>query len=198
MNKPLQFSSPCRMEVAAVFLFYGFPIFYTPQKFKLIGEIIVSSTNANSTAVLALGRSHASAFVILPLHNNPPDVGMILHQGGILLLSGFTGSVQGACGDKILCRWSIKYCVPNSRKDDTNEKENKSRYKNMAVVALFGRTKLTLTVIGIFLVPCSSHRDKGKHNVSEDESDADQCTLAADVQHAREKRHQYARDEERV
>ena len=39
--------------------------------------------------------------------------------------------------------------VPNSGKDDSNEKEDKSCYKNTTAVMLFGLAELTRTVIGI-------------------------------------------------
>jgi len=94
------------------------------------------------------------------------------------------------CAGMILC--VIKCCVPNNRKDDSNEKEDKSCHKNTAVVMLFGLTELACAVIGISLVPRSAHWDKGEHNISEYESDADERTLAADVHHTRKKRHQYA------
>ena len=63
---------------------------------------------------------------------------------------------------------------------------------------LFVLAELARPVIGIFLVPRSAHRDKGEHNISQNESDADERTLAADIHHARKERHQYARNEERV
>ena len=92
----------------------------------------------------------------------------------------------------------IELYAPNSRENDSNEKEEKSRYKNAAVILLFGLTELPLPIIGIELVSGSSHGKEGEHNVSENESDTYECTLTADVQHAREKRHQYARNEEGV
>ena len=94
--------------------------------------------------------------------------------------------------------WIIKFYIPNSRKDDSNGQEDKTRYQNTAVILLFGLAELTLAVIGISLVLCSAHRDKGKHGVPKYEANAYQRALAADIQHARKKRHQYAGNEERI
>ena len=98
----------------------------------------------------------------------------------------------------ILYRGIIKDCVPNNRKDDSNEEEDKSRYKNTVIITLFGLRKLACPVIGISLLLCSAHRDKGKHSVSKNKSNSDKRTLAADKQQAREKRHQNTGDEESV
>ena len=98
----------------------------------------------------------------------------------------------------ILYRGIIKDCVPNNRKDDSNEEEDKSRYKNTVIITLFGLRKLACPVIGISLLLCSAHRDKGKHDISENESDTYKRPLAADIHHARKERHQYTRDKERV
>ena len=92
----------------------------------------------------------------------------------------------------------IKCCVPNNRKDNTNNKEDQACHKNITVVMLFGLTEFTRAVIGISLVSRSTHRDKGKHDISENEANADEGALAADIHHAREKRHQDAGDEESI
>ena len=92
----------------------------------------------------------------------------------------------------------IEFRVPNNGKDDANEQEEESRPKNTAAILFLALTELTRTVIGIALVLCSAHGDKGENHVPENESNTYECTLAADVQHARKKRHQYARDEESI
>ena len=92
----------------------------------------------------------------------------------------------------------IKFHIPNNRKDDSNDKEEKTRYKNTAVILLFGIVQLTLAVIGISLVLCSAHRNKCEHGISDHEADTDQSSLATDIQHARKKRHQYTRNEESI
>ena len=100
------------------------------------------------------------------------------------------------CTGIFLC--VIEIYVPNNRKDDSDEKEDQSRYENTAVVLLFGFAHFPLTVIGIPFVLCPSHRDKGEHHVAQYESDTDEGTFAADIQHTCKKRHQYTRNEERV
>ena len=92
----------------------------------------------------------------------------------------------------------IEFHIPNNRKDSSNKKEEKSRDKNTAYLVIFGLAQLTRAVIDVFLVSGSTHRDKGQHDVSQHKSDSDQRALAADVHHAREQRHQYARNEECV
>ena len=92
----------------------------------------------------------------------------------------------------------IKFYVPNSSKDESNDKEEKSRYKNTSAILIFSFAELTLAVIGISLVLCSAHRDKGEYDVPENESNTYKRPLAANVQHTRKKRHQYARDEKSV
>ena len=92
----------------------------------------------------------------------------------------------------------IKCCIPDSCKDDSNEKEDKPCHKNIAIIAFLGIAQLACTVIGIYLVFCPTHRDKGKDNISEDEADADEGALSADIHHARKQRHQYAGDKECV
>ena len=92
----------------------------------------------------------------------------------------------------------IEVYVPNNGEDRSNGKEEKSGKKNTSVVVLFRLAELTLAIIGITLVPCSAHGDKGKHHVSQNKPDTYKCAFTADVQHARKKRHQYARYEERV
>ncbi len=92
----------------------------------------------------------------------------------------------------------IIFYVPDNRKDDSDGKEDQSRYENTVITLLFVLAELTLAVIGISLVLCSAHREKGEHDVSKNESDTDQRALTTDVQHAGKKRHQYARDEERI
>ena len=49
----------------------------------------------------------------------------------------------------------IKYCVPDSRKDNSNKQEDKSRHKNIAITGLFGVAELTGPVVSVFLVSCS-------------------------------------------
>lgn len=100
------------------------------------------------------------------------------------------------CTGILLC--IIKCLVPNNRKDDSNEKENKSCHKNRSVIMLFGVAKLTCPVIGIFLVLFSAHRDKGERHISQNESDTDECTFAADIHHAGKQGHQDTGDEESV
>ena len=63
---------------------------------------------------------------------------------------------------------------------------------------LFGFAELARTVIGVFLVFHSAHRNEGEHNVSENESDPKERAFAADVQHAGKQRHQYAGNEESI
>ena len=92
----------------------------------------------------------------------------------------------------------IECQIPNNGKDDSNEKEDQSGHEWIAIAALLGFLKLTGTVIGIDLMSCSAHRNKGKDNISEDKSDTNEGALAADIHHAREKRHQNTRDEECV
>lgn len=92
----------------------------------------------------------------------------------------------------------IELYAPNSRENDSNEKEEKSRYKNAAVILLFGLTELPLPIIGIELVSGSSHGNEGEHNVSENESDTYECSFAADEEHSRKKSHQNTCDKERV
>ena len=67
-----------------------------------------------------------------------------------------------------------------------------------SLTLLFALAELACTVIGIALLLCSAHRNKGEHNIPENKSDTYEGTLATDVQHAREKRHQHARNEERI
>ena len=75
----------------------------------------------------------------------------------------------------------IELYAPNSRENDSNEKEEKSRYKNAAVILLFGLTELPLPIIGIELVSGSSHGNEGEHNVSENESDTWRLTATLSV-----------------
>lgn len=63
---------------------------------------------------------------------------------------------------------------------------------------LLGLAELALTVIGIALLFGATHRNEGQHSVSKNESDTNESALAADIQHSREKGHQYAGDEECV
>ena len=97
-----------------------------------------------------------------------------------------------------LILYIVERCGPNNRKDDSNEKEDKSSYKDITVAMLFDFTKLTGAVIDILLMPGSAHRDKGKHNISQDVADADQSTLAADIHQTRIKGHQNTRYEEGI
>lgn len=94
----------------------------------------------------------------------------------------------------ILC--VIKRLVPDNREDDTDKEKDKSRIKSIVNAALFGAAELAVTIIGIFLMSCSSHRDECKYHVSEDKADADQCAFTADIHETRKQRHQYAGDEE--
>lgn len=105
-------------------------------------------------------------------------------------------SPRTVCAGILLC--VIKIYVPNNRQDNSNEKEEQSRYKNTAVISLLGLAELTRAVIRISLVLGSAHRDKGEYDISENKSDAYECPLATDVQHACKKRHQYARNEESI
>ena len=110
-------------------------------------------------------------------------------------MSVFTGSVHDVHGDFL---YIIECFGPNNRKNDANEKEDQSRHQNASVIMLFGIGKLALPVIGISFLLCSAHRNKGEHHISQNKSDADKCALAADIHHARKKRHQDARDKERI
>lgn len=92
----------------------------------------------------------------------------------------------------------IKFEVPNNCKDGSNEKEEKSCYKNTAIFLFFRLFELALAVIGISLLLRSAHGDKGQHGVSDYESDAYECAFAADIEHTRKKRHQYTRNEEGI
>ena len=92
----------------------------------------------------------------------------------------------------------IEFCVPNNRKDDSNGKEEKSRYKNTAIALLFGIFELALTVIGISLLTRSAHGNKGKKRISKRKANTNQGALAADIQHAGKKRHQYAGNKESI
>ena len=105
-------------------------------------------------------------------------------------------SPRRSCAGIFLC--VIKLYIPNNGKDGSDGKKEKSCYKNTSVITFFGLTELALTVVGISLLPCSSHRDKGKYSISKDETDADECPLAADVQQTCKKRHQYACNEESI
>ena len=101
-------------------------------------------------------------------------------------------------GDLTLYGRVIEHHIPNNRQGDSNEKENKTCYENTAGIVLFCLLELAFTVIGIQLVLRSAHGDKEKHHISEDEPNTDQCALAADIHHAREKRHQDTGDEEGI
>lgn len=68
----------------------------------------------------------------------------------------------------------------------------------MAVVLLFGSLDLTGAVVGIFLLSCSTHRNKGKHNISQNKADTYQSAFTADIQHTCKQGHQYARYKESV
>ena len=92
----------------------------------------------------------------------------------------------------------IIFYIPNNRKNDSDAQEKQSRYKNTAVFVLFRLAELSRAVIGVKLVLGSSHRDKGKHHVSENESDSDERALSADEIHRRKERHQDARHEKRI
>lgn len=92
----------------------------------------------------------------------------------------------------------IKLYIPNNRKDDTNDKEEKSCYKNTVVVLLSGFAELSLPIVGVSLVLGSSHGNKGEHHISDYKSDTDERAFTADKQHTRHQRHQYTGDEERV
>ena len=92
----------------------------------------------------------------------------------------------------------IKFDAPNNRQNDSNGQEEESCHKDTAVLLLFGLAELTRAVVGISLVLGSTHRDKGKHDVPENEADADEGTLAADEEHSRKEGHQHPRDEEGV
>ena len=63
---------------------------------------------------------------------------------------------------------------------------------------LRGFAELSCAVVSILLVLESSHRDKSKNNVSQNESDSEQCALTADEQHSRKEREQYSADEEGI
>ena len=92
----------------------------------------------------------------------------------------------------------IKLYIPNDRKDDSNEKEYKSRYKNTAIISALGLAKLSFAVVRVFLVSRSSHRDKRQRDVSYNKSDSYQSALATDKHHSGKKRHQYSGNEESV
>lgn len=106
------------------------------------------------------------------------------------LIFSYKKSPRNMCAGMIL--WVIKCRIPDSRKDDSDKKENQSCHKDVAVAMLFGLAELARTVIGILFVPCSAHRDKGEHNISKNKSDTDERPLATDIHHARKERHQYA------
>ena len=84
----------------------------------------------------------------------------------------------------------VERCVPNNRKDDSNEKEDESSHKDVTVALLFDCTELTRTIIGILLMAHSAHRHERKRHVSEHETDTDQGALTADIHQARIKGHQ--------
>ena len=90
----------------------------------------------------------------------------------------------------------IEHYVPNNRKDNSNEKEDQSRYQNTTVIMLLCLAELALPIVGIALLLGSSHGDEGKDRISQNKSETNQSTLAADIHHARKKRHQYTGDEE--
>ena len=110
-------------------------------------------------------------------------------------MSSFTGSVQICAG---MLSYIVEGCVPNHGQNDSDEKEDETSYENATVIVLFGFAKLPCPVVGVALLLCSSHGDKGQHHVSQNEADADKSALAADEQHAGKKRHQDARNEECV
>ena len=88
--------------------------------------------------------------------------------------------------------------IPNGSKDDSNRQENQSSHKNMTVVMLLGLAQLPLTVIGITFLSGSTHRNKGKHSISKNESNTNEGALTADIQQCRVKGHQYAGDKESI
>ena len=92
----------------------------------------------------------------------------------------------------------VERCVPNNRKDDSNEKEDKSCYQNTSVIMLFGFLDLAGPIIGIAFLPGSAHGDEGKDRISQNKSETNKSTLAADIHHAGEKCHHDAGDEESV
>ena len=87
---------------------------------------------------------------------------------------------------------------PNNGEDDSNGKEDQPRHEDVAIAALLCLLELTGPVVGIQLMLCSAHRDKSKHDISDNKSDTYERSLAADVHHTRKQRHQYAGDEEGI
>ena len=92
----------------------------------------------------------------------------------------------------------VKHCIPNNRKDDSNEQEDKACYKKIAVVKLLYCIDLTFAVIDISFDFCMPHRDKKEQHSSENEAHTHKCSLAADIHQASKKRHQYTWDEESI
>ena len=92
----------------------------------------------------------------------------------------------------------IEHYVPNNRKDNSNEKEDQSRYQNTTVIMLLCLAELALPIVGIALLLGSAHGDEGKDRISQNKSKTNKSTLAADIHHARKKRHQDTGDEEGI
>ena len=92
----------------------------------------------------------------------------------------------------------IEHYVPNNRKDNSNEKEDQSRYQNTTVIMLLCLAELALPIVGIALLLGSAHGDEGKDRISQNKSETNKSTLAADIHHAGEKCHHDAGDEESV
>ena len=101
-------------------------------------------------------------------------------------------------GDKTLYGRVIEHLVPNNRKDDSNEKEDKTCYENAAGVVLFRLFELARTIIGVQLVLRSAHGDEEKHHIPENEADTDEGAFAANVHHARKEGHQNTGNEEGI
>ena len=97
-----------------------------------------------------------------------------------------------------LYTWMIKVHIPDNRKQNADRKEEQSRYEKAMVVRLFELAELTFTVARIHLVVFSSHGDKCLHDVSQNEADTDEPSLAADEHDSGKQGQQEPRNREAI
>ena len=92
----------------------------------------------------------------------------------------------------------IEIRVPDYRDDDADSEKYKTRNEDAAIDRQLFLGKLSLAILCVNLMICSSHRDERLNNVSKNESDPDKSALVADVQQCGKHRKEDSRNEEGV
>ena len=95
-------------------------------------------------------------------------------------------------------RSTIKFEVPDSSKQNANEKEDQTDHKHAGIPVLFQFLNLTLTVLCIYFVLQSAQRNNRQYDIPDNETDADQSALTADIHQAGKGQKQQSRDHEAV